>query len=267
MAVPTDLTYGGYLGLDDLLSLQRTQSQPPSHDELQFIIVHQTFELWFKQMLHEVDAILIHLAEGHTLEAERLFGRLSAIVRCFSPALEVIETMVPSHFLEFRDLLKPASGFQSSQFRELEFACGVRDERYLRMFDREPKVAQRLRARLGTPTLWDVFAAHLTGRGFPAGTEQAQSAAVVAIYRDEKQYELRALCEAMIEFDEEFALYRQRHVKMAERMIGAKAGTGEKIASYSLGQAGVMGSHGVEYLRSTLDKRFFPVLWAARTDM
>ncbi|MBI2930520.1 MAG: tryptophan 2,3-dioxygenase [Planctomycetes bacterium] len=263
----SELTYGGYLGLQDLLSLQKPRSAPPCHDELQFIIVHQTFELWFKQMLHEVDAIAAHLATDRVLEAERLFRRLRAIVRCFIPALEVIETMVPSDFLAFRDLLKPASGFQSFQFRELEFACGLRDERYVRIFEKDPGVVDRLRARLRQPALWDIVVTHLKRRGFRIATESEQRAAIVAIYRDERQYELRALCEAMIAFDEDFALYRQHHLKMAERMIGRKAGTGEKVAAYALGQAGPMGTHGVEYLQSTLDKRFFPVLWAARTEM
>jgi len=282
---PADLTYEGYLQLDRVLSAQQPLSEPQSHDELQFIVVHQTFELWFKQMLHEVDAIFAHLAADRTLEAARLVGRLRAIVHCFLPALKVIETMVPSHFLEFRDLLKPASGFQSWQFRELEFACGLRDERYVRMFERNPEVQKRLRARLAAPAVWDAVVGHLGRRGLNVTTEADQRAAVVAIYKDETRYELRALCEALIEFDEEFSLYRQHHVKMAERMIGHKAGTGEKVAVYALGpsglpaeardgsgylssaKAGPMGTHGVEYLQSTLGKRFFPVLWAARTEM
>ena len=264
---PADLTYGGYLQLDKVLSAQRPLSNPESHDELQFIIVHQTFELWFKQMIHEVAATFAHLAADRTLEATRLIHRLRTITSCFLPALKVIETMVPSHFLQFRDLLMPASGFQSWQFRELEYACGLRDERYIKMFEGSPAVQKALRERAAKPSLWDAVVGHLGRSGFKVATEAEQRTAVVAVYKDDTKNDLRALCEALIEYDEEFSLYREHHVRMAERMIGRKAGTGEKVAVQTLGYAGPMGSHGVEYLRSTLDKRFFPTLWAARTEM
>lgn len=269
-----ELSYDGYLDLERILSAQRPRSQPESHDEVQFIIVHQVFELWFKLLLHEAEAVIAHLAADRTLEAERLVGRMRSIVRCFLPALEVLETMVPSHFLEFRDLLQPASGFQSCQFRELEYVCGLRDERYLRVFDGRPDLQERLRARLTAPSVWDAFVAHLERLRFRTDGEASQRRAIVSIYRDERHYELRALCEALIAFDEDFALFRQHHVKMAERMIGLKPGTGKKAATYSLGspgealgKPGPMGTHGVEYLKFTLDKKFFPVLWAARTEM
>lgn len=264
---PADLTYGGYLGLDGLLSLQKPLSKPSAHDELQFIVAHQTFELWFRLILHEIDAVFAHLAADRTLEAARLIRRIRAIVRCFFPALDVLETMVPSDFLAFRDLLKPASGFQSWQFREIEVACGLKDERYLRIFESIPAAGRALRARFEAPSLWDAVVAHLGRRGFRVNDEPAQRASVVRVYREAGHPECRALFEALIELDEDFQLYREHHVRMAERMIGHKPGTGVKTVAESLGYAGPMGTQGVGYLRSTLQKKFFPVLWSARTEM
>ncbi len=260
---PADLTYGSYLGLRGLLSLQRPVSRPASHDEMQFIVVHQAFELWFKLMLYEIDALFRLFRRRDVREAERLFRRLNRILEVFIRQIEVIETMVPSDFARFRDLLRPASGFQSWQFREIEFAGGARDERYLRLFDREPAIRRRLQARLRAPTLWDAFAAMLRRLGF----RRSDARAIVAIYRDPKRHDLRMLCEAMIEYDELFQLWREHHVRMAERMIGLKPGTGSRVAAAALGDRGPMGTHGVEYLKRTLDKRFFPVLWDARTVM
>ncbi len=256
-----DLTYGGYLGLDALLALQNPRSRPSSHDEMQFIIVHQAFELWFKLMLHEIDALYVLFRKRDVREAERLFRRLNRILEVFIQQLEVIETMVPSDFVAFRDLLRPASGFQSLQFREIEFAGGVRDERYLRLFDSQPRSRRRLLKRLRSPTLWDAFAAMLRTMRF----RKAEAADVARLYRTPRHHDLRMLCEAMIEYDEIFGLWREHHVRMAERMIGAKPGTGEKPGAYALGKAGPLGTHGVGYLKSTLGKKFFPVLWDART--
>jgi tryptophan 2,3-dioxygenase len=256
-------SYASYLGLPRLLALQRPLSRPPSHDEMQFIVVHQIFELWFKLMLHEIDALFLLLRRRDVREAERLFRRLNRILEVFIKQLEVLETMVPSDFVKFRDLLKPASGFQSWQFREIEFAGGVRDPRYLRLFGRQPAVMARLSARLGGPTLWDAFAGMLRACGFHAADENA----IVAIYREGRHHDLRMLCEAMIEYDELFQLWREHHVRMAERMIGSKPGTGAKVGGYALGRAGPLGTHGVGYLRTTLARKFFPVLWDARTRM
>jgi len=260
---PADLTYGSYLKLHPLLSLQEPLSRPASHDEMQFIVVHQAFELWFKLMLYEIDALFRLFEAKDVREAERLFRRLNRIVEVLIKHLEVIETMVPSDFVTFRDLLKPASGFQSWQFREIEYAGGVRDPRYLGLFKDQPDALARLQARLEAPTLWDGFARMLRALGFKA----ADIAAVARIYKDSRFHDLRMLCEAMIEYDELFQLWREHHVRMAERMIGGKPGTGQEAVRYALGEAGPMGAHGVEYLRTTLDKRFFPVLWDARTAM
>lgn len=262
-SAPPALTYSGYLKLDPLLSLQEPLSRPASHDEMQFIIVHQAFELWFKLMLYEIDALFRLFRRKDVREAERLFRRLNRILEVLIKHLEVIETMVPSDFVTFRDLLKPASGFQSWQFREIEYAGGVRDARYLGLFQGQPQALARLRARLEGPTLWDGFTRMLRGLGFKA----ADAAAIALIYRDGRHHDLRMLCEAMIEYDELFQLWREHHVRMAERMIGGKPGTGRDVVRYALGEAGPLGAHGVDYLKKTLEKRFFPVLWDARTAM
>lgn len=262
-AEPAELSYASYLKLHELLSLQKPLSQPPTHDEMQFIIVHQAFELWFKLMLHEIDTLFELFRKKDVREAERLFRRLNRILEVFIQQLEVIETMVPSDFLKFRDLLRPASGFQSWQFREIEFACGARDERYLRLYDGQPEIGRRLEARLRGPSLWEGFAGMLVASGF----RRAEPAAIAAIYKDPGHHDLKMLCEAMIEYDELFQLWREHHVRMAERMIGGKPGTGQKVGDYVLGKSGPMGTHGVEYLRKTLGQKFFPVLWDARTVM
>lgn len=261
------LTYGSYLRIPELTSLQRPLSSPEIHDEMQFIIVHQVFELWFKLALHEVEAIFGHLAAGRTIEATRLFKRVESIVRCFLPSLEVIETMVPSDFVKFRDLLMPASGFQSWQFREVEFAAGLREERYLKMFEDNPEAAKRLKGWLKRPTLWQAFVAHLGSRGHAVADEEAQRRAVAKIYADPASNDLMMLAEAMIELDETFQLYREHHLRMAERMIGHKPGTGVADVHYAFGRQGPMGTQGVAYLSSTVKKKFFPVLWEARTAM
>ncbi|MBI4565396.1 MAG: tryptophan 2,3-dioxygenase [Planctomycetes bacterium] len=260
----SEITYSSYLKIKELRSLQSPRSSPACHDEMHFIIVHQVFELWFKLMLHEVDAIGEHVREGRAREATHLFRRLNAILNVFLPQIEVIETMRPTDFLAFRDMLKPASGFQSVQFRELEFASGARDERYVKMFEDDPGAQERLRARLARPSLWQCFVEGLRARGLP----RDERAAVLEIYREGKHADLRDLCEEMIQYDERFSLWREHHVRMAERMIGRKAGTGQKSVVYALGEKpGPMGTMGVEYLQKTLDKRFFPILWAARTDL
>jgi tryptophan 2,3-dioxygenase len=262
---PSDITYASYLKIRELLELQEPLSKPASHDELHFIIVHQVFELWFKLMVFEVRTIGTHLDAGKIQDAIHLFRRLNAILAVFLPQIEVIETMTPTDFLKFRDLLKPASGFQSVQFRELEFLSGSRDERYIRMFDGDAGAQGRLRAALSGPTLWEHFLGLLKARGFDVAAEVP---AVVRIYREEAHADLRGLCEEMIQYDKLFSLWREHHVRMAERMIGMKPGTGQKAVEYSFGaKAGPMGTMGVEYLQKTLTKRFFPVLWAARSEM
>jgi tryptophan 2,3-dioxygenase len=265
--VRDDIDYKKYLKLDELLRLQQPLAEPPHHDETLFIIVHQVFELWFRLALHEIDKIRELLDEGDILESERLFRRLTSIVRLFIPKLSVLETMIPSDFVQFRDLLKPASGFQSVQFREIEFASGLKDRRYLGMFRDDAEATARLEARLAQPSVWDGFLALLKRSEFEVGDEISQKLAIVQIYRRIGDQRLRGLCEAMIEYDEMFSLWREHHVRMAQRMIGSKAGTGQAVIDSMYGKAGPMGSMGVDYLAQTLTKKFFPILWAARTEM
>jgi tryptophan 2,3-dioxygenase len=262
-----DLDYKSYLKLEELLKLQQPLSEPPCHDEALFIIVHQVFELWFKLVLHEIDKIFEMLDQGDVIESERLIRRLTSIVRLFVPKLSVLETMMPSDFIQFRDRLRPASGFQSVQFREIEFACGLKDRKYLGMFKNDAAATARLEKRISEPAFWDHFVALLGRQGYSAGNEESQRHAIVSIYKRDGDHALRVLCEAMIEYDEMFSLWREHHIRMAQRMIGSKAGTGQQLVESSYGQTSPMGTIGVEYLAQTLNKKFFPVLWAARTEM
>jgi len=262
-----DLDYQGYLKLDELLKLQHPLADPPTHDETLFIIVHQVFELWFKLVLHEIDKIFEMLDNDDVIESERLIRRLTSIIRLFIPKLSVLETMMPSDFIQFRDRLRPASGFQSVQFREIEFACGLKDRKYLGMFKNDPAAAARLEKRLAEPAFWEHFTALLHRRGYTTDTEESQRQGIVSIYKRDGEHALRVLCEAMIEYDEMFSLWREHHIRMAQRMIGSKTGTGQQLVESAYGKTSPMGSIGIEYLAQTLNKKFFPVLWAARTEM
>jgi len=250
------VSYGSYLKVPELLDLQARLSDPPQHDEMLFIVIHQVFELWFREMLHEVDAVRIDLEAGRARQATRLYRRLIEIQRVLLQQIAVLETMTPNDFNKFRDLLNPASGFQSVQFRELEFVSGVKDDRYLKMVTLEPRERERLERRLAEPTLYDAFDDLLSARnlvpGSARGDVDARLAALKTVYDDpERHDDLYQLCEAMIEYDENFQLWRYHHMRMVERMIGRKKGTG--------------GSDGVGYLAGTLDKRCFPELWEVRT--
>ena len=262
-----DLDYKWYLKLDELLKLQHHLAEPPTHDETLFIIVHQVFELWFKLVLHEIDKIFEMLDKDDVIESERLIRRLTSIIRLFIPKLSVLETMMPSDFIQFRDRLRPASGFQSVQFREIEFACGLKDRKYLGMFKNDPAAAARLEKRLAGPAFWDHFIALLHWHGYTTDTEESQRQGIVSIYKRDGEHALRVLCEAMIEYDEMFSLWREHHIRMAQRMIGSKTGTGQQLVESAYGKTSPMGSIGIEYLAQTLNKKFFPVLWAARTEM
>jgi tryptophan 2,3-dioxygenase len=244
------LTYGGYLKLPELLSLQQLLSDPPVHDELLFIVVHQAYELWFKQLLFELESVRDRLFAGDTERARHYLRRVHAIERVLIEHIEVLETMSPQDFLAFRDHLAPASGFQSAQFRELEFISGLKDERMLGDLAASPDERERLRRRIAEPTLWDGFCALMESNGLrmPADDEEQRTASLVAMARE--QAELFAVSEGLLDHDESVARWRSLHVLMVEREIGAKRGTG--------------GSSGVGYLRTTLDKRFFPELWGLR---
>ncbi|MGI8942058.1 MAG: tryptophan 2,3-dioxygenase family protein [Actinomycetota bacterium] len=249
-----ELSYGSYLKVPELLSLQHSLSDPPAHDELLFIVVHQAYELWFKQLLFELDRVRDLMIDGDAHLAKHLLERVHTIERVMITQVAVIESMSPQDFLEFRQHLAPASGFQSVQFREVEFLSGLKDEAYMERLALTGEEEVRLRARLEGPTLWDGFCALLEKRGLPmpADDEEARRESLLAVARDRRLHaDVFYLSEALVTHDELFALWRQHHVLMVERQIGAKTGTG--------------GSTGVGYLSTTLIKRFFPELWSLRS--
>jgi len=248
------LTYGSYLQVDGLLGLQRPQSEPAHHDEMLFIVIHQVYELWFKQILHELDATMLALASDGLLKVQKHFRRIHAIQRLLEQQVDILETMTPQEFNAFRSGLDPASGFQSSQFREIEFLCGAGKSAHFNFL--EPTSAERLRleGRLKEPSLYAVLRELLQRRGFATGNSVELVGTFKTIYESaERNYDLYLLLEDFIEFDERFLLWRGRHVRMVERMIGMKPGTG--------------GSLGVNYLEKTLSKKFFPELWEVRTHL
>src|ERR1700738_1846364 len=228
------LSYGAYLKVPELLDLQRGLSH--EHDELLFIVAHQVYELWFKVVLFELEAARDRVAADDIFFARHYLQRVHVIERLLVEQIEVLETMSPQDFLAFRSQLAPASGFQSVQFREIEFLSGLKEPRYLARIEATPDETNRLRKRLEEPSLADAFQALIKRRGSPPLRE-------IFMYR-ERHADLFDLCEALVDHDETFALWRARHVLMVERQIGGKPGTG--------------GSSGAEYLRSTLGKRFFP---------
>ncbi|MFZ0581592.1 MAG: tryptophan 2,3-dioxygenase family protein [Candidatus Acidiferrales bacterium] len=263
------LTYSSYLEVPELLKLQHPESSPPHHDELLFIIVHQTYELWFKELLHDLDAVVANLREAAAdpttrdgvYEAARLLRRCTEIMRVLVEQFTILETMLPTHFLVFREKLAPASGFQSEQFREIEFLCGLKDEKMLRYHELTPETHAILNRRLREESLRDVFFQALEALGTlpasgPNASEaekfQARAQAIHALYRDERNHrDWIDVCERLTEFDELVVGWRLRHIQMVERTIGIRMGTG--------------GSAGSSYLKLTLDKKFFPELWEART--
>lgn len=265
---PEQLTYSSYLRVPELTSLQHPQSKPQHHDELLFIIVHQTYELWFKELLHDLDGVVRSLrgvsgskeSRDEVYEAARLLRRCTEITRVLVEQFTILETMLPTHFLAFRGKLEPASGFQSEQFRELEFLCGLKDEKMLRYHRPTPEAHAQLERRLREPSVHDAFFGALEGLGklqVAAGATErarfdARARAVLSLYRDERNNrDWIDVCERLTEFDELVVSWRLRHVQLVERVIGVRMGTG--------------GSAGSSYLKLTLDKKFFPELWEART--
>ena len=254
MPQDTRHSYGSYLHIDELTGLQKPLSSPAHHDEMLFIVVHQVYELWFKQILHELGAVMRDLDANELLPVAKHFRRIHTIQRLLEQQIDVLETMTPQEFNAFRDHLNPASGFQSIQFREVEFLCGVRRTDTLQYIETSQENRERLRQRLSEPSLYDKVKGVLAKRGFSVETHDDLIATFKSIYvKPEKHYELYLLLEDLIEFDERFLLWRGRHIRMVERMIGAKKGTG--------------GSLGAAYLATTLDHRFFPELWEVRTHL
>lgn len=260
------LTYGSYLRLPQLLDAQHLESDPPAHDELLFITVHQVYELWFQQLLHEVEAVrdAMLAAAGPDEATDRddglwrarhLMNRVHVIERVLVQQIDVLETMTPQDFLEFRQRLAPASGFQSVQFRELEFISGAKDDGYVGRFKGLTEAeTDRLSRRLREPTLWDAFMTLLARLGLDTSSKEAASASLREVASDRNQHgDLWELAEALIVHDELAAAWRARHVVMVERMIGSKTGTG--------------GSSGSAYLRRRLELKYYPLLWDLRSAM
>lgn len=261
------LSYNKYLRVRELIGLQECLSDPAHHDELLFITIHQAYELWFKQILYEMDAAMLAMSEDRAPAATRALVRVAEIEKLLIAQIHLLETMTPINFLGFRDQLNPASGFQSTQFREIEFASGLKDAGVARAFRDDEFAAARLQTRMDAPTLGEAFYALLARRGLDAPPDDASfpeeerrrryqtrvRAVVEVLTHFEARFEEFQLGEALIAHDEFFSLWRYHHIKMVERMLGEKRGTG--------------GSEGVGYLKTTLDKKFFPELWEARTHL
>ena len=251
------LSYGTYLRIDALLDQQQPQSSPAAHDELLFITIHQVYELWFKLLLHELTTVrdlLLRAGDAQAMwTARHLLRRVEQVEQVLIAQLPVLETMTPQDFLDFRSLLAPASGFQSVQFREIEFLSGLKDEAFLqRLRAATDEERQRLRRRLQEPTLWDGFVAAIASRGLPAGSDDEVRESLVAVARDRASYgDLWDVAEGLLSHDELSAQWRALHATVVERQIGYKPGTG--------------GSTGASYLRGRRDLRFFPLLWELRT--
>lgn len=234
------ITYASYLRVEDLLALQ---AAPRAHDELLFVVLHQSHELWFKLVLHELDDVLALVGEDRYPQAETRLRRIVTIMRQLIAQWDVLGTMAPAGYLEFRHALEGGSGFQSSQWREVEFASGLKDASYLDHAWLSDAERQRLQARLDAPSLADVFDGALERAGVTDVAEVLRGSDDTAL--------LTMLAETLLDYDEAVGHWRHRHVLAVERQIGLKPGTG--------------GSSGVAYLRSTLTRRFFPTLWEART--
>ncbi len=254
------VTYGSYLKLDELLSLQQPRSDG-EHDEMLFIIIHQVYELWFKELLHEFDRVVRLLRGDEPHRAQHTLKRILTILKVMVAQLDILETMTPLEFLSFRARLEAASGFQSDQFRQIEFLLGAKSEAAIARFPEGGRARGELMKRYDAPTLWDAFLHHLSREGYPVPTAQLSRTVassiepsadiqqiLIEVYRrDSKNAEL---CERLVDLDEGLQEWRYRHVKMVERTIGVKRGTG--------------GSSGAAYLASTVGKPIFPDLWEIR---
>jgi tryptophan 2,3-dioxygenase len=257
-----EITYNTYLKIDELLDLQERRSEGPEHDEMLFIIIHQVYELWFKQVLHEADLLAVNIRAGRPSKGAHQLKRILKILKTLVSQLDVLETMTPLEFMSFRSFLANSSGFQSAQFRELEYLLGLKDPSHLERFPVGSKERVRLETRYNSPSIWHAFLNYLHGESFdipaeilarevtaPTIESEGVQQALIKIYRSRP--DLTALCESLTDLDEGLQEWRYRHVKMVQRTIGAKIGTG--------------GSLGVEYLQTTLFKPVFPDLWAIRT--
>ena len=257
-------SYAEYLKVDELLALQRPLSEGPEHDEMLFIVIHQVYELWFKEILHELDHLERMLARSDGNRARHTLRRILTILKVMVAQLDILETMTPLEFLSFRDRLESGSGFQSYQFRELEFALGWKDAKALDRYPAGSEIRGKLERRLKSGSLWDSFLHHLAAAGVPVPqadlerdvTRRVESSpalreVLIGVYR--QQPTLAELCERLVDLDEGLMEWRYRHVKMVQRTIGTRRGTG--------------GSAGADYLLATLNQPLFPDLWAIRTEL
>jgi len=258
------LTYSSYLRLDELLGLQRPVSDGPEHDETLFIIIHQVYELWFKEVLHELDHLNRLLEARDAPRALHTLKRVLTVLKVVVAQIDVLETMTPMEFLSFRDRLETGSGFQSLQFRELEFLLGRKDPKALERYPAGGDHRARLDRRLAAPTVWDAFLRYVAAEGYEVptahlGRDVTQpiepspeiQRLLIDVYRSNPT--AASVCERLVDLDEGVQEWRYRHVKMVQRTIGTRRGTG--------------GSAGAEYLMTTLNQPAFPDLWAIRTDL
>ena len=258
------VTYSSYLRLDELLDLQQPRSSGPEHDEMLFIVIHQVYELWFKELLHESDRVRRLLESDDTFRVQHTLKRILTILKVMVAQLDILETMTPLEFLTFRERLEAASGFQSDQFRQLEFVLGLKSEPAIARFAENSRGRAALLKRFHEPTLWDAFLRYLAREKYavppahlhrdvtkPVEPSPEIQEILVNVYRkDPKNAEL---CERLVDLDEGIQEWRYRHVKMVERTIGMKHGTG--------------GSAGAGYLRTTLSRPAFPDLWEIRSQL
>jgi len=242
------VTYGNYLRLEELLSLQQPRSTGPEHDEMLFIIIHQVYELWFKELLHELDRVKALLEQDESHRAQHTLKRILTILKVMVAQLDILETMTPLEFLSFRERLEAASGFQSDQFRQIEFLLGVKSEPVMRRFPDRSRARIALERRYQETTLWDGFLRYLTREGYAVADIQQT---LINLYKSDAKN--AGLCERLVDLDEGVQEWRYRHVKMVERTIGARSGTG--------------GSSGAAYLRETVGRSIFPDLWAIRSQL
>ena len=262
-----NLSYGRYLHLDEILSAQHPVSRPAHHDELLFILQHQTSELWLKLVLHELQAVLRRLAADDLRPALKGLARVKHIQRTLTDQWSVLATLTPSEYAEFRSFLGTSSGFQSYQYRAVEFTLGNKDARMLSIFDDDPSAKELLTSALEAPSVYDEFLRYLHRHGHDVPAEILQRDVTlpyrysadlvpvfVRIYEDkDRHWEAYEACEELVDLEENFQLWRFRHLKTVERTIGFKRGTG--------------GSSGVDFLRKALDLTFFPELYAVRTEI
>ncbi|MBN8529152.1 MAG: tryptophan 2,3-dioxygenase [Caulobacterales bacterium] len=260
---PSDMTYAGYLALDDLLETQHPISD--EHDEMLFVIIHQTKELWLKQILHEVALAQGLVRSGNLVPAYKSLARVSRIQAVMTQSWDILATMTPADYLRFRGVLGSSSGFQSDQFRRFEAALGLKDDRFLRYHEGRPEAHAALKAAIEAPSLYDDALSQLAVAGLPVPTEvlnrdvsrpyepsEAVEAAWLIVYRDpERWWPLYQLAEKLMDLDDALLTWRHKHVVTVERIIGRRRGTG--------------GTEGVGYLTETLKRRCFPELWSLRT--